>query len=326
MLSSVLHVLAIIGIVLLCILGVLLLLILAVLFAPIRYRLFVEKEDGWKKENIRIRADVGWLAGFIRVKVRLFDPQVLKVKVLFFTVFDLFKEKKEKKQKKKRQAGKKPPEKKSSREETKKETAAPKKQQETTKETATEESSQPEKADSGEANSTSRDNIEQPETQSQEREQETGEKKKSSSLKERLEKIRYTIRTIYDKIKTTKDTAGYYLELLQSEECKSVLAYVIGKAGKLLRHILPQKIKGTLLFGTGQPDQTGYILGVISIIRGIRGYDKFNIEADFERQIVEGKIQCKGRIRLATVGILALQVYRNKELRELISKLKREEN
>lgn len=319
MLSSVLHVFAIIGIVLLCILGFLLLLILAVLFAPIRYRIFVEKEDGWKKENIRIRADVGWLAGFIRVKVRLFEPQVLKVKVLFFTVFDLFKEKKEKKKKKKWQAGKKPPEKKT----------APKKQPGTTKETVEEkETTQPEKTVSGEADSTSRDNTEQPQSQpqSQETEKKEKEKKKSPSLKERLEKIRYTIRTIYDKIKTAKDTAGYYLELLQSEECKSVLTYVMGKAGKLLRHILPQKIKGTLLFGTGQPDQTGYILGVISIIRGIRGYDKFNIEADFERQIVEGKIQCKGRIRLATVGILALQVYRNKELRELISKLKREES
>ena len=47
MLSSVLHVLAIIGIVLLCIIAFLLVVLLAVLFVPIRYRLCVEKEDGW---------------------------------------------------------------------------------------------------------------------------------------------------------------------------------------------------------------------------------------------------------------------------------------
>lgn len=287
MLSSVLHVLAIIGIVLLCIIGFLLLLILAVLLAPLRYRLFVEKEDGWKKENIHIRADVGWLAGFIRVKLRLFDPQVLKVKVLFFTVFDLFKEKKEKKEK--RRAEKEPVKKKTATEETNRKKEAPQKQ---TENTAEESISQTE----NKAESPS-DDVEE---QSQPREQETKEKKKSFSLKEKLEKIRYTIPAIYDKIKPV--------------------------AGKLLRHILPQKIKGYLLFGTGQPDQTGYILGVISIIRGIRGYDKFDIEADFERQIVEGKIQCKGRIRLATVGILALQIYGNKELRELINKWKQEEN
>lgn len=61
MLSSVLHVLAIIGIVLLCIIGFLLLLILAVLLAPLRYRLFVEKEDGWKRKIfISGRMWAGW--------------------------------------------------------------------------------------------------------------------------------------------------------------------------------------------------------------------------------------------------------------------------
>ena len=76
MLSSVFHMLAIIGIVLLCIIAFLLVVLLAVLFVPIRYRLCVEKEDGWKKENIHIRADISWLAGIVRVKARFFEPQI----------------------------------------------------------------------------------------------------------------------------------------------------------------------------------------------------------------------------------------------------------
>lgn len=301
MLSSVLHVLAIIGIVLLCIIAFLLVVLLAVLFAPIRYRLYVEKEDGWKKENIHIRADISWLAGIIRVKARFFEPQILKVKVLFFTVFDLFKEKKEKRQSKKTLKRQKTDQK------TEKSTVNEKpKVQNSAAEKVPPEEKAPAQAAEEETAGT----------------EETG---KSPSLRERLEKIRYTICSIYDKIKATKETAGYYKELLQSEEFKSCLSFVTGKTGKLLRHILPKRIRGYLLFGTGQPDQTGYVLGMISIIRGMRGYDKFHIEADFERQIVEGKIQCKGRIRLATVGILALQIYQKKELKELISKWKREE-
>lgn len=301
MLSSVLHVLAIIGIVLLCIIAFLLVVLLAVLFAPIRYRLYVEKEDGWKKENIHIRADISWLAGIIRVKARFFEPQILKVKVLFFTVFDLFKEKKEKRQSKKNLKRQKTDQK------TEKSTVneKPKVQNSAAEKVPPEEKAPAQDAEEETAGT-----------------EETG---KSPSLLERLEKIRYTICSIYDKIKATKETAGYYKELLQSEEFKSCLSFVTGKTGKLLRHILPKRIRGYLLFGTGQPDQTGYILGMISIIRGMRGYDKFHIEADFERQIVEGKIQCKGRIRLATVGILALQIYQKKELKELISKWKREE-
>lgn len=301
MLSSVLHVLAIIGIVLLCIIAFLLVVLLAVLFAPIRYRLYVEKEDGWKKENIHIRADISWLAGIIRVKARFFDPRILKVKVLFFTVFDLFKEKKEKRQSKKTLKRQKTDQK------TEKSTVneKPKVQNSAAEKVPPEEKAPAQDAEEETAGT-----------------EETG---KSPSLRERLEKIRYTICSIYDKIKATKETAGYYKELLQSEEFKSCLSFVTGKTGKLLRHILPKRIRGYLLFGTGQPDQTGYILGMISIIRGMRGYDKFHIEADFERQIVEGKIQCKGRIRLATVGILALQIYQKKELKELISKWKREE-
>ena len=301
MLSSVLHVLAIIGIVLLCIIAFLLVVLLAVLFAPIRYRLYVEKEDGWKKENIHIRADISWLAGIIRVKARFFEPQILKVKVLFFTVFDLFKEKKEKRQSKKNLKRQKTDQK------TEKSTVneKPKIQNSAAEKVPPEEKAPAQDAEEETAGT-----------------EETG---KSPSLRERLEKIRYTICSIYDKIKATKETAGYYKELLQSEEFKSCLSFVTGRTGKLLRHILPKRIRGYLLFGTGQPDQTGYILGMISIIRGMRGYDKFHIEADFERQIVEGKIQCKGRLRLATVGILALQIYQKKELKELISKWKREE-
>lgn len=301
MLSSVLHVLAIIGIVLLCIIAFLLVVLLAVLFAPIRYRLYVEKEDGWKKENIHIRADISWLAGIIRVKARFFDPRILKVKVLFFTVFDLFKEKKEKRQSKKTLKRQKTDQK------TEKSTVneKPKVQNSAAEKVPPEEKAPAQDAEEETAGT-----------------EETG---KSPSLRERLEKIRYTICSIYDKIKATKETAGYYKELLQSEEFKSCLSFVTGKTGKLLRHILPKRIRGYLLLGTGQPDQTGYILGMVSIIRGMRGYDKFHIEADFERQIVEGKIQCKGRIRLATVGILALQIYQKKELKELISKWKREE-
>lgn len=301
MLSSVLHVLAIIGIVLLCIIAFLLVVLLAVLFAPIRYRLCVEKEDGWKKENIHIRADISWLAGIVRVKARFFEPQIFKVQVLFFTVFDRFKEKKEKRQAKK----------------------APKRQKTDPK---TEKSTVNEKPKV--QNSTAEKVPPEEKAPAQDAEEETAgteETGKFPSLRERLEKIRYTIASIYDKIKAAKDTAGYYKELLQSEEFKSCLEFVTGKTGKLLRHILPKRIRGYLLFGTGQPDQTGYILGMLSIIRGIRGYDKFNVEADFERQIVEGKIQCRGHIRLATVGILALQIYQKKELKELISKWKREE-
>ena len=262
MLSSVLHVLAIIGIVLLCIIAFLLVVLLAVLFAPIRYRLYVEKEDGWKKENIHIRADISWLAGIIRVKARFFEPQILKVKVLFFTVFDLFKEKKEKRQSKKTLKRQKTDQK------TEKSTVneKPKVQNSAAEKVPPEEKAPAQDAEEETAGT-----------------EETG---KSPSLRERLEKIRYTICSIYDKIKAAKETAGYYKELLQSEEFKSCLSFVTGKTGKLLRHILPKRVRGYLLFGTGQPDQTGYILGMISIIRGMRGYDKFHIEADFERQIV----------------------------------------
>lgn len=301
MLSSVLHVLAIIGIVLLCIIAFLLVVLLAVLFAPIRYRLCVEKEDGWKKENIHIRADISWLAGIVRVKAHFFEPQILKVQVLFFTVFDRFKEKKEK-----RQAKKAP----------KRQKTDPKTEKSTVNEKPKVQNSTAEKVPPEEK---------APAQDAEEKTAGTEETGKSPSLRERLEKIRYTISSIYDKIKAAKDTAGYYKELLQSEEFKSCLEFVTGHTGKLFRHILPNRIKGYLLFGTGQPDQTGYILGMISIIRGIRGYDKFNVEADFERQIVEGKIQCRGHILLATVGILALQIYQKKELKELISKWKREE-
>jgi len=304
MLSSILHVLAILGFVLLCILGFVLVVVLAVLLVPVRYRIRLQKEDGWQKEKLHIDIRAGWLLGLLRVRMKLPEPRLMRVKLLCFTLFDPDKKKDDKESEKKRRpkkgkdkSGKDRPKKK-----------PPKGPEAQTKE------QQPETAPVQEPEEA---NAQEPDA----------EKKQGpiARLRALFQKILYTIRSICDKIKAIFEAKNYYLELLGSEEFANSFMFARDKLFKVLKHVLPRRLKGEILFGMKEPDQTGYVLGIISIIRGLRGYDKLNIRADFEREVMEANLYCGGRIRLITLVLIGLQVYFNKDLRGIIKKFKREE-
>lgn len=301
MINSILHVLAIIGIIILCLLGIILLLLSAVLFVPIRYRFLIDKENGWEKEKLHIDVKVGWLLGLIRLRVKLESALVVRIKLLCFTLFDSQKPKKESKQSKKKH-------KTSSHSKERKEDSGTSK-----------EAMNPEVAKQ-EIKTSDVKSPDKPEKKITETNKMTvSEETVSSGEKIPIwKKIWYTIKKFCDKI-------NYYIELIRSDEFKNGLSFLWGRLTEIIIYVLPTKIRGHVVFGFSEPDKTGYVLGLLCIIRGMKGYDNLDIQPDFEQEIFIAKLQGRGRIRLVTLARHALAVYRDKNLRNLLAHIKQEE-
>lgn len=316
MISILLTILKLLGIFLLSLLGVLLLLLLLILFVPVRYwaEAWRETESG---QAFALRLKVTWLLHFLNVHFSYPEEAYVRIRVLCFTVFRSDKEKPDKKKADK--SNKKLPDPES--EEIWSEAVLPEEsrseevQDEKGREVNAKE--EPERV-SGESDK-EKDNAGQ---EFEQKEKPSGRNffKKLFSI---LKNLRYTIAQICDKIKKIVKNIKYYIGILNSEEFKRSFRLCSTQAGALLRHIRPQKLKGNLLIGTGDPASTGQVLAVYGMLYPFLG-SQINVTADFEQRIVEGRLSVKGRITLFRLIRCAWIIYFNKDLRRLIKMLKRE--
>ncbi len=125
---------------------------------------------------------------------------------------------------------------------------------------------------------------------------------KFEKLKDIITKIRHKWRLIYD----------FWLDELNKQGMK----YTWHIIKKLLKHILPTKLKSELIIGTGDPYSTGQVLSVISFFYGFYG-DKVSVIPDFENSRFEGKHYARGRIRAATILIIVCRLLLDKRFKYL---------
>lgn len=85
---------------------------------------------------------------------------------------------------------------------------------------------------------------------------------------------------------------------------------------KLLKHILPRKLRSKLIFGTGDPCSTGQILGVFAILYSFYG-DSLQITPDFENKVFRGSHYGRGRIRIWTLLIIVIKLLLDKKFKNL---------
>lgn len=138
---------------------------------------------------------------------------------------------------------------------------------------------------------------------------------------EKIEKIKYTILNIYDKIKEIWKNISYYTALLQEEDTGRLFAHVKLRVFKILKSIRPRHIRADVLFGTGAPDTTGYAYGMYCMLSPFLG-DKFLVTPDFERAVLEGNLKVSGHITVFVVLINAVRLLLDKKFHWFISRLK----
>lgn len=297
MLHILLTILKIIGITLLILIGIILTLLLLILFVPIRYRAHGQKDE----ETLAARCKVTWLFGFLTFWF-LYEDKIsqTKLKVLGIDLFKIIEKHKQKKKLKKKKNSV-STDKRVRIADTKEKHSLEEQKSVVKMETSTDDSSKEE----NETKKTSEKTL-------FERIRSVFEKIKSlpSLIMEKIQKIKLTITNIYDKI-------DYWKEFLSDDRTKAALILLKDHLIKLVKHIFPKKISGSVTFGFEDPYQTGQVLAGVSVIYPWYA-DHLNICPDFTKKVLIGDLDLKGRVYLFYVLKSALVIFFNKNIQYVI--------
>lgn len=301
MIQVVLLILKIIGIVLLALFLLVLLVVGLVLFAPVRYRIKAEHNP----EKTLLTGRASFLSPLVVVKFRYFEEVFsYRGRAAWYVFLDSGKNKEVKP------------------EENIQDMAAEKEQQPATENTKPETEANPEAFLEAfpEEDAETKEILKKVTKVS--KPEDAKEKKVSGKDKKKEKKEKTGKKTgILEKIKRIFRQKDELKRLFAKPESKAAVALALGGVKKTLRHILPGKVKGYLLFGTGDPASTGQILGLISVFYAVAG-PILKIVPDFEEKRLECDLELRGRLRVFTLLVILLKLYFNKELKQLMQELK----
>lgn len=139
-------------------------------------------------------------------------------------------------------------------------------------------------------------------------------------IKEIIEKVKCTFRSICDTIRKIKSEYDFYKSLWDRPEGKAAVENVFGQLWYLLKKIKPSKVEGDVVFGTGDPAATGQAIGAIAVLYGFLP-EKLHITPDFEEQKYEGNIRVKGKLRLIHVVVIAVRLIADRNFRYVVKKV-----
>lgn len=137
-------------------------------------------------------------------------------------------------------------------------------------------------------------------------------------IKEKLKKIRQTIKSISGKI-------GWWRSFLGDERTKAALSLVWKDAKGLVHHALPTRVWGEVAFGCEDPAITGTVLAVLGMTIPFHK-NKVKVTPLFEEENqLTGKVSLKGRIYGIVLVKAVLEIYLNKNIKYAIRQWKHKE-
>ena len=306
MLAGFLTVLKIIGIVLLWILLIVLFLILLVLFVPVRYKADVdipetELDNGFDVEKIQIKAGFSWLLHLLTGGIDYPASKEFTVKVFGIRVFP----------------------RKNKEEDIDFDGNLDKKSDENVDNYADKEEAHSSDNNSDDLSEESSLNF------TENSENETEDKaliEIITDIFEKIENILKTPQTVLEKIQYTISRVcgkiGMIKNTLENDIFKRAFSLVKRKLIRILKMILPDRIRADILFGTGDPADTAEVLAAYSALYPML-YKKVSYEPDFDRKVLKGDIHVKGHITLFTILYCVLVCYFNKDVKKTIKRFKK---
>lgn len=134
-------------------------------------------------------------------------------------------------------------------------------------------------------------------------------------MQETVKKVKKLFKTLFAWIKKAKrrvDWLGDVRAFLKLENTKRMVCIFKDNVLHLWRKLKPKVIKGEVLFGTGDPCQTGQILGVAAMVYAAYGKG-VSVTLDFEEKRLEGNLLIKGHINILTLLIIAIRILTSSE-------------
>lgn len=303
-------ILSLIGRILLGLLAFVLLLLLLILFFPITYRLKGERRE----DRLTFSARADWLFGVLRARYSYPEPGKVTVMLLW------------KKLTWKKQIDDTPAPLRRGADKQKTDNGGAVTDSDTGEETAGTETGdsadgKPDAADPCIDRAADSEERQEGQQQPEDEGTEQSSEKASGGLLGKISKIKYTILKIYGKIKDIWEHLSYYNGVLREDNTVALWKHVRQRLGKMLRAIRPRRINGSIVFGTGAPDTTGYLFGGYGMLSPLLHYG-FCVTPDFTQQILEGNVDISGHITLWVLTWNVLKLLLDKKLRLFIKKMK----
>ena len=287
-------------------LAVLVIVALAILFAAVRYCGKISFDD--KKAQISIR----WLGVVLRVPI-LITEKDLQWKVRVFGVPILRSDGAHKKRRSKKSSAPKAQKRKAEKAaETVQKTQEPSKQEKKALSVNLEKSPT---APEQEKQIAPKQTTDQREEQSAFRQADEREKKPRGirQLFLWLQNVIKIVRKMKKKVHSVQDL----VDILRSDAGKAFICIVKENVIHLWKQIHPRRMRGKVIFGTGDPCSTGELLGVLALFYAWYG-NGVQIIPDFEQKRIEGNVSFRGRIRMITLICIAWRIIKNKDGRKLL--------
>ena len=287
-------ILKIAGILLGSILGIFLLATLLILFVPIRYQV-----NGSYQEKINVKAKISWLLSIVKVSIQ-YGEKGISFKIALFGI-SLGKKKEQKKILVRE-----------------KENSEIEKVQET-KEIKENKGIQETKEIKEKKEIQEAKEIEEKKEIREEKEESKEKFSFTKKIREIQEKIKYTICTICDKIKTARKKVEDIKDFLQDEKNKEAFRLIKGQLLLLWKHTKPRKYSVTCHFGFEDPAITGQLLGAASMFMPLYK-NKVQLYPDFNQKVFLAEGFLKGRVRIFPLFLIILRLWRNKQVRSTVRK------
>ena len=359
MISVILTILKILGLILLILLGILILVVCLVLFIPVRYRI----EGDYQSSKATVSSRITWLLHFVSARILMEYENAfslhIAVRVLGIPIFDNKKKAAKKKKKESKEAGYNPEE--PSPDGTDTEIQAASTDNSGNSESNNEESASWQRSDleelelegtkvretKGEESEILESEIleseilesEILETEIEEAEikeveiEESKNEADKKSLFEKLyiifgkfmqfiENIQYTFHKLCDTIVKIRDNLNYYLDLLQKQSTTRAIGTCKTQLMRIAKSLSPQKFQVNLHLGFEDPAVLGEILAVWGMLYPFH-QGRIDIVPEFGQTILEGDILLKGKISLFVYLKVALILFFDKNIKQLIKQIKR---
>jgi len=144
----------------------------------------------------------------------------------------------------------------------------------------------------------------------------SGAKKRFRGPGQRAEGVKTGAATVKEQIENIKN-------MILEETNQNAFRLLLGEFRYLLRHYSPKKVYGTVRFAMGNPDQTGKVLGVISLFPGWSRY-RIVVMPDFASEVfyLKGNLTVKGHVRALHVLVSGFRMIKDKNIRQLITNLR----
>ena len=128
-----------------------------------------------------------------------------------------------------------------------------------------------------------------------------------------LQNVIKIVRKMKKKVHSVQDL----VDILRSDAGKAFICIVKENVIHLWKQIHPRRMRGKVIFGTGDPCSTGELLGVLALFYAWYG-NGIQIIPDFEQKRIEGNVSFRGRIRMITLICIAWRIIKNKDGRKLL--------